>query len=115
VPDKEHQLIAKQEEKFERKIPYAILFTRTRPVIKPRTLQYIQGEFIKYGIRAFETQIHEREPYRALFSYEGTLESLKAHVKNLDAAISNARAFAAEAMAMLKDVSTKGSDGRMVA
>jgi chromosome partitioning protein len=109
------QLIAKQEADFERKIPYAILFTRTSPVIKPRTLQYIQGEFRKYGIRAFETQIHEREPYRALFSYGGTLESLKVHVKNLDAAISNARAFAAETVSMLKDVDKTESEARVVA
>src|SRR5258706_112231 len=39
----------------------SILFTRTSSAIRPRTLQHIQAEFQKHGIRAFQTQIHERE------------------------------------------------------
>jgi chromosome partitioning protein len=50
-------------------------------------------------------QIHEREAYRALFSFGGTLESLNPQfVSNVDAAIVNARAFAGEVVAMLRDV-----------
>ena len=98
------RLIRQQEKAFNKKIPYAILFTRTSAAIKPRTLQHIQEEFRKYGILAFQTQIHEREAYRALFSFGGTLESLSPqHVSNLDAAVINARAFAGEVVAMLRD------------
>jgi hypothetical protein len=32
--------------------------------------------FQKHGIQAFQTQLHEREAYRALFSFGGTLEQL---------------------------------------
>ena len=90
------KLINQQEKAFRKTIPYAILFTRTSAAIRPRTLQHIQAEFRKHGVAAFQTQIHEREAYRALFSFGGTLEALDSrHVSNLGAAIVNARAFAA--------------------
>lgn len=98
-------LIKEQEKAFKRTIPYSILFTRTSSAIRPRTLKHIQAEFRKHGIRAFETQIHEREAYRALFSFGGTLEALNpAHVSNLNLAIVNARAFAGEVISMIRDV-----------
>lgn len=97
------KLIKQQERAFHKTIPYAILFTRTSAAIRPRTLQHIQAEFRRHGVSAFETQIHEREAYRALFSFGGTLESLDSqHVSNVPAAIVNARAFAGEVVAMLR-------------
>lgn len=99
------KLIKQQEKAFHKKIPYAILFTRTSAAIRPRTLQHIQAEFLKHGVRAFQTQIHEREAYRALFSFGGTLESLDTgQVSNVNAAIVNARAFAGEAISMLRAI-----------
>jgi chromosome partitioning protein len=99
------KLIRQQEKLFNKKLPYAILFTRTSAAIRPRTLQHIQDEFRKHGVRAFQIQIHEREAYRALFSFGGTLESLSPQqVSNLDAAIVNARAFAGEVISMLRAV-----------
>lgn len=100
-------LVKKQEKAFGKKIPCAILFTRTSAALQPRTLQHIQQEFQKHRILAFQTQIHEREAYRALFSYGGTLETLNPkNVTNLEAAIVNARAFAGELIAMLKQSQT---------
>ncbi len=97
------RLIRQQEKAFHKKIPFAILFTRTSSAIRPRTLQHIQAEFQKHGIAAFGTQIHEREAYRALFSFGGTLESLNPHhVSNLHAAVANAKAFAGEVIALLR-------------
>lgn len=96
-------LIKQQEKAFGKKIPYAILFTRTSAAIKPRTLQHIQQEFQKHGILSFQTQIHEREAYRSLFSFGGTLEKLNPQqVSNIDAAVLNARAFAGEVIGMLR-------------
>jgi chromosome partitioning protein len=98
------KLIKQQEKAFSKTIPYAILYTRTSSAIRPRTLAHIQQEFQKYGVRCFQTHIHEREAYRALFSFGGTLESLNPNaVSNLGAAIINARAFAGEAVAMLRN------------
>jgi chromosome partitioning protein len=97
------RLIKQQEKAFHRQIPYSILFTRTSAAIKPRTLQYIQDEFRKHGVLAFHTQLHEREAYRALFSFGGTLISLKpSDVSNLEAAIANARMFAGEVVTLLR-------------
>ncbi len=70
------KLIRLQEKAFNKRIPYAVLFTRTSAALKPRTLRHIQDQFAKHGVRAFETQIHERDAYRALFSFGGTLSSL---------------------------------------
>lgn len=96
-------LIRQQEKAFHKKIPYAMLYTRTSAAIRPRTLQHIQEQFRNHGILAFQTHMHEREAYRALFSFGGTLESLnRDHVSNIDGAIVNARAFAGEVIAMLR-------------
>jgi chromosome partitioning protein len=99
------KLIRQQEKAFNKKIPYAVLFTRTSSALKPRTLRSIQEQFTRNGVLAFETQIHERDAYRALFSFGGTLSSLNpVEVRNIDAAIVNARAFAGELIAMLRNV-----------
>lgn len=99
------KLIKQQEKAFSKKIPYAILYTRTSAAIRPRTLQHIQQEFQRFGVRAFQVQIHERDAYRALFSFGGTLEQLNPQsVSGLDIAIVNARAFAGEVIGMLSDM-----------
>jgi chromosome partitioning protein len=104
------KLIKQQEKAFSKSIPYAILYTRTSSAIRPRTLAHIQQEFQKHGVRCFQTHIHEREAYRALFSFGGTLESLNPNaVSNLGAAIINARAFAGETVAMLRNSSQSAS------
>lgn len=98
------RLIRQQEKAFGKQIPYSVLFTRTSTAIRPRTLQHIQGEFAKRGIKTFQTQIHERDAYKAIFSFGGTLQSLdQTQVSNLGAAISNVRAFTAEVVAMLRE------------
>lgn len=97
------RLIRQQEKAFAREIPYAVLFTRTSTAIKPRTFQHIRREFSDHGVPAFQTQIHERDAFRAIFSFGGTLESLDStQVSNVAAAVGNARAFAAEVITKLR-------------
>ena len=97
------KLITQQERAFNRKIPYSILFTRTSEAIRPRTLQHIKAEFLKHGVPAFGTHLHEREAFKAIFSFGGTLESLNAkQVANLQAAIQNARALTDEVVGLLR-------------
>jgi chromosome partitioning protein len=101
-------LIRQQEKAFRMKIPYAMLYTRTSGALRPRTLQHIQEEFRKYGMQAFGVHLHEREAYKALFSFGGTLEGLdRRHVSNVDGAIINARAFAGEVIALLRGESVQ--------
>ena len=99
------RLIRQQEKAFKRQIPYAVLYTRTSAAIRPRTLRHIQEAFKQHGIYAYETQLHEREAFRALFSFGGTLSSLPpSEVANLGSAVLNARAFAKETVMMLRAI-----------
>lgn len=86
-----------------KQIPTAIVFTRTSAAIRPRTMQAIEAEFLNSGVKVLDTQIHERDAFRAIFSFGGTLEELDPkQVSNIRTAIMNARAFAAEVVAILK-------------
>jgi chromosome partitioning protein len=97
------RLIQQQEKAFGRKIPYAILFSRTSEAIRPRTLQHIRNEFAKHGVPSFTVHLHEREAFRAIFSFGGTVDGLNTKlVSNVAAAVNNARAFAAEVVSMLR-------------
>lgn len=97
------KLIKSQERAFNRKISFAVLFTRTSAAIRPRTLQSIEIEFAQNYVPIFKTQIHEREAYRAIFAFGGTLASLDpAQVANIPSAMINAHTFASEVIAMLK-------------
>ena len=97
------RLIKEQEKAFKRKIPFAILFTRTSAAIRPRTLQSIEAEFAHNQIPMFGTQIHEREAYRAVFAFGGTVSGLDPdQVPNLPAARLNAKMFAGEVIERLQ-------------
>ena len=97
------KLVKSQEKAFQRRIPFVILFTRTSAAIRPRTLQSIETEFAQNSIPMFGSQIHEREAYRAIFAFGGTLADLDpSQVSNLPAAKLNARTFAGEVIETLK-------------
>jgi chromosome partitioning protein len=101
------KLIQQQERAFGKKIPYAILFSRTSEAIRPRTLQHIKNEFAKHGVPALAAHMHEREAFRAIFSFGGTLETLNPKlVRNIEGAIVNARALAMEVVRLLRVPST---------
>jgi chromosome partitioning protein len=107
------RLIRQQERAFGRRIPYAALFTRTSAAIRPRTLAHIRTELEGAGVPILTTQMHEREAFRAIFSFGGTLHSLEpAQVSNLPAAIANARAFATELIALLRQEALPRRSGR---
>lgn len=101
------QLVQRQEEAFRIKIPSAVLFTKTSAAIRTRTLVSIEAELEENGVPIFETRIHEREAFRALFSFGGTLSGLDPkQVRNIPAAVENAQAFAAEVIDLLKNQRT---------
>src|SRR3954454_21460152 len=107
------KLIRQQERAFARRIPYAVLFTRTSTVIRPRLLSHIRQELQAADVPIFAVQMHEREAFRAIFSFGGTIETLhRSQVSNLPAAASNARAFAAEVIAMLRETTSAAKKGR---
>jgi chromosome partitioning protein len=60
------------------------------------------------GIPMFGTLIHERDAYRALFTYGGTLTQLgETQTRNLPAALKNAHDFVAEVVSMLAPARTR--------
>jgi len=102
------KLIKTQENVTGRAIPHAILYTRTNPAIRTRNFAAIQEQFRQYNIPEFKTHLHEREAYKALQSFGGTVEDLDpSQVGGLEKAIANAREYAIEAIALLRDVITK--------
>ncbi len=97
------QLVQRQEEAFRIRIPSAVLFTKASAVIRTRTLASIEEELAQNDVPVFSTRLLEREAFRSLFSFGGTLSGLNPkNVRNIPAAVENAQAFAAEVIRMLK-------------
>jgi len=96
--------VLKQHEKMTgRPVPYGVLLTRTSPIIRTRTMGHIQGGLIDAGVPVFDTQLNEREAFRAVFSFQQTLENLNPReVSNLDKAQANAEQFTAEVVEKLR-------------
>lgn len=106
------RLIRQQEKAFGRQIPFSVLFTRTSPAVRPRTLKHIRNEFASHEIPVFATQMNEREAFRAIFSFGGTVRDLDPmHVSNLGGATANAEAFAAEVVTRLRQVRAPLTEG----
>jgi chromosome partitioning protein len=97
------QLVQRQEEAFRIRIPSAVLFTKTSAAIRTRTLTSIEDELAQNEVPIFRVRLHEREAFRSIFSFGGTLSNLDPkNVRNIPAAVENAQAFAAEVVNMLQ-------------
>ena len=70
------QLVQRQEEAFRIKIPSAVLFTKTSAAIRTRTLTSIEDELAQNEVPIFSVRLHEREAFRSIFSFGGTLSNL---------------------------------------
>jgi chromosome partitioning protein len=101
--------VIKQREKMTgRALPYAVLLTRTNPAIRTRTMSHIQKGLLEAGIPVMETELNDREAYRAVFSFRRTLMGLNAsEVANLDKAQTNVEEFALEILRGLAPASSQ--------
>jgi chromosome partitioning protein len=82
--------------------PYAVLLTRTSSSIRTRGLAHIQNGLINAGIPVLETELNERDAFKAIFSFQQTLDGLNAaEVPNLDKAKANVDEFAREILLKL--------------
>jgi len=89
--------------------PYAVLLTRTSSLIRTRTQAHIQKGLISAGIPVLETELNDRDAFRAVFSFQQILDGLSAEdVPNLDKAKLNVLEFTREVLARL----TAGQGGR---
>jgi chromosome partitioning protein len=87
-----------------RATPYVVLPTRTSPLIRTRTMTHIAAAFASAGIQALKNELHEREAFRAVFSFRLPLDMLnEQHVANYEKAVANAGAFAGEVVAKLRE------------
>jgi chromosome partitioning protein len=105
--------VVKQQEKMSgRPVPFAVLLTRTNPLIRTRTMAHIQKGLIAAGVPVFEAELHEREAFRAIFSYRKPLDKLDGRdVPNVDKAIINAEMFAAEVIEALRRAKEPAGQG----
>lgn len=88
-----------------RHIAFAIVFTRVAAAnsIRTRNFKAIAAQFEEANIPSLQTAVAEREAYRSLFSYGGTLSGLDpAAVSSLRTARENAQALAGEVIHMVK-------------
>lgn len=91
------KLIRQTEKAFGASIDHAVLFTRTNPALQPRTLRHIEEQFRRHGLSILGATMVEREAFRAIFSFGGTVRSLQpGNASNLAAARDNATALARE-------------------
>jgi chromosome partitioning protein len=94
-----------QEKIYRRSIPFSVIFTQTRPAIRPKTQIAIENELREQGIPMFGAQLHERDPYRAIFAFGGSLRSLNAkQASGLPAAIKDVQAFSNEVIKLLDEI-----------
>lgn len=113
-------LVRRQERALRRSIPFAILITRTKPAITPRAERYIEKSFAEAQVPVLRTHLHDRDAYRALLTFGGTLEGLIGNdITNVELAVANARLFVAEVVNHLHPVAEAdlivSGDGRLTA
>ncbi|PSJ15876.1 ParA family protein [Nitrosomonas supralitoralis] len=102
------KLVNRQAKVLNRLIPFAVLMTRTNPAITPRTLKHIMKEFRDAGIDIFEASLIDREAFRAIRSFGGTVNDLDPkQVSGIDKAIANAHALAIEVIERIKGIKRK--------
>jgi chromosome partitioning protein len=108
------KVIQQREQMTRRKLPYAVLLTRTGQTIRTRTLTHIQKGLLEAGIPVLETELHEREAFRAVFSFQQTLTGLNyADVANIDKAQANVEEFAAEILRILAPAAAVQADEKV--
>lgn len=110
------RVIQQQEKMMQRRmpsyrLPYSVLLTRTNSAIRTRTLAHIEKGLIAAGVPVFNTELNEREAFRAMFSFRQPLSGLDpSEVANVEKAISNAEEFAQEVIAVLRNSQHQSSE-----
>jgi len=97
------RVVLQSEKLTDRPKPYAVLLTRTSPMIRARGLTHIQNGLIDAGIPVLETELNERDAFKAVFAFRQTLDGLNStEVPNLDKAKANVESLAREILMRLQ-------------
>jgi chromosome partitioning protein len=104
--------VVMQSQKLKKAVvPYGVLLTRTSLSIRTRSLAHIQKGMIEAGIPVFETELNERDAFKAVFAFQQTLDQLNpAEVPNLDKAKINVWELAHEILERLKSEQGRGQE-----
>ncbi len=101
------KLIEREARAYRRKIPFAVVFTCTSPVLRSRDFKHIERQFIQSNIPVLPVEMVERAAFRAMIQLGGTLYDLtQAEVNNPQAAITNAEALAKSVVTFIKQGTT---------
>jgi chromosome partitioning protein len=96
-------VIIQNEKMTKKRLPFAVLLTRTQVTVRSRGLAHIEKGLADAGIPVLTTELNEREAFKAVFSYGQTLDGLNAaDVPNLDKAKLNVLDFVEEVFERLK-------------
>ncbi len=91
------RVVLQSEKMTGKSKPYAVLLTKTSSSIRTRGLTHILNGLIDAGIPMFETELNDREAFKAIISFQQTLDGLNpSEVPNLDKAKLNVLEFAEE-------------------
>lgn len=89
------KLVRSTEKAIGRSVPFALFFNRVSTAIQPRTFRHIRDEFEAASLPVLACTLQEREAFRAIFSFGGTVGALtSAQASNLPAALANVSDFA---------------------
>lgn len=107
------KLIRRQEIVFRRKIPYRVFFAQTSPVIADKGMREILAQLREQGIPTLKTSLVDRAAFKTPFRLGGSIYDLTTNdVRNPEAAIANAEAFATEIRDCLIAEHEKAEAGR---
>ncbi|AXC15997.1 Chromosome (plasmid) partitioning protein ParA (plasmid) [Acidisarcina polymorpha] len=96
-------LLRSQENLFKRKIPHAIVFMRTSPIITTREEKEIRLNIEAAGVPRFVSSLNERTAFSHIFAYKRSLSELNPKETNgLEAAQQNAVSLTAEMVQILR-------------
>lgn len=85
-------------------IPHRVLLTRVSAAIPSRALKNVREQLDKAGIEVCSSTIVERAAYRDIMDFGGLLSDLNPkNVSNVEKAVENAKEFAAEVIAILRE------------
>lgn len=104
------KLIKRTEKGFNKKINYAVLFTRMPATIISKNFNDIAGQFRNANIPILPTQLVEREAFKTIFSTGMSLYDLnKSHVSGLSKARENSYDFAKNVVDKLNSINNENT------
>lgn len=100
------QEIHRDMKAIRRAISYSVLFTQSKAAVKSRTARHIAKQFRENPeVDCFESEIHERDAFAAMFSIGGTVAAMDSDkVNGLPNALRNIDAFRSEVIGKLRTI-----------